>query len=101
MSDGTYTRCTGLVWRLGPDRVLLRRVGGGTSGGGVGGGGGVPAEAELTGAAAVVWLALDGPRGTDELRAELVSAGSAAPNDELAVALELLTGHGLVERVEP
>ena len=51
MSQPIYTRATGVVWRVGPDRVLLHRSG-------------VEPDAaaiELTGLVAYAWIALDEP----------------------------------------
>jgi hypothetical protein len=60
-----YTRAWGVVWRLGPDRVLLRRVG-------------VPPDAaavEITGRAVFAWIALDEPGTIAEIVERLTDAG--------------------------
>jgi len=64
MSDPTYSRRTDLVWRSGPDRILLHRVDG-------------PAETastELSGPVAFVWLALDEPATVEQLISRLAEA---------------------------
>ena len=57
MSETVYARSPDVVWRLGPDRVLVRRVGGR----------GEDAAAELLGAAALVWIAVDEPATRNEI----------------------------------
>ena len=83
----TWEREPNVVWRLGPDRVLVRRVGGD--------------GLDLVGAAALVWIALDAPRTRADLIAELssVSAAAAEPS-ELDAAVSELLQHQLV-RVSP
>ena len=79
-SEG-YVRCPQVVWRLGPDRVVVRRIGG---------------EAlDLLGAAAVVWVGLDGPRTVAQLLDELGEFGLDAA--ALQAALGGLVQHGLLE----
>jgi hypothetical protein len=51
VSEPIYSRAPDVAWRLGPDRVLVRRIGEV----------GDEAAAELLGAAALVWVALDEP----------------------------------------
>ena len=56
-----FVRCPQVLWRQGPDRVLVRRVSG---------------EAlDLLGAAALVWVALDGRRTAAQLLDELGEFG--------------------------
>ena len=57
VSETVYARSPDVVWRLGPDRVLVRRVGGR----------GEDAAAELLGAAALVWVVLDEPATTSAM----------------------------------
>lgn len=60
MSDAgepVYSRASDVVWRLGPDRVLVRRVGAI----------GHDAAADLLGDAALVWIALDEPGTTSAI----------------------------------
>jgi hypothetical protein len=61
VSEPVYSRAPDVVWRLGPDRVLVRRIGGR----------GEAAAAELIGGAAVAWVALDEPATRSELRTRL------------------------------
>ena len=70
MSEPVYSRAPGVVWRLGPDRVLVRRIGAH----------GDDAAADLLGEAALVWIALDEPL-PDERLWELIddAAGSIEP----------------------
>lgn len=85
MAD-TYARSPRTLWRVAHDRVIVRRAG--TLD--------LPAmESDLTGAAAVVWLALAIPQGDDALRAALTDAGSDAADAALREALALLAEHGL------
>ena len=83
MSEPVYARMPGVVWRLGPDRVLVRRVD-------------VPdgQPRDLQGSAALVWISLDEP-GT---RAQVVERSSRAgheiePDDGIRLLLdeELIT----------
>jgi hypothetical protein len=59
-----YSRAPDVVWRLGPDRVLVRRVR-------------VPERQprELQGAAALVWLTLDEPATQCQVVERLGAAG--------------------------
>ena len=56
-SDPVYARAPNVVWRLGPDRVLVRRVGGD--------------GLDLLGPAALVWIALESPLTHSELASEV------------------------------
>jgi hypothetical protein len=58
MTEPVYSRAPDVVWRLGPDRVLVRRIGATGEG----------AAAEMHGVAAHVWLLLDTPTGESALR---------------------------------
>lgn len=73
-----WEREPNVVWRLGPDRVLVRRVGGD--------------GLDLVGSAAMVWVALDGPRTRADLVDEIssVSAAAAEPEALNAALRELL-----------
>ena len=77
-SAATWEREQNVVWRLGPDRVLVRRI----SGDGL----------DLVGAAALVWIALDSPRTRAALVDEIssVSADLASAEALDAVLRELL-----------
>jgi hypothetical protein len=78
-----YARATDVVWRAAPDRVIVQRVD--------------PAlpepAADLLGAAALVWTALDEPANTTELEERLIDAGVFI---DWAVALERLVAAGVV-----
>lgn len=92
MTDGTadhpsgampdeFVRCPQVLWRQGPDRVLVRRVSG---------------EAlDLLGAAALVWVALDGRRTAAQLLDELGEFGLDAATVHSTLAL--LVQRGLLE----
>ena len=60
-----FSRPENVVWRLAPDRVLVRRVGDLSDDG----------CADLIGFAAAVWVGLDEPASLTELRARLADAG--------------------------
>ena len=82
-TGATWEREPNVVWRLGPDRVLVRRVGGD--------------GLDLVGAAALVWVALDGPRTRAGLVEEISSASTAAAEPEaLGAALSELLERQLV-----
>ena len=77
-----WRRRADVLWRLGPDRVLARRVG---------------AEGvDLVGAAALVWVALDAPTDLAGLTAELDGLTDATL--DVAGALAELESAGLIER---
>ncbi len=86
MSDGAaalYARAQRVLWRQGPDRVLVRRVSG---------------EAlDLLGMAAMVWVALDSPRTVAGLIDEL--AEFVANTSGVEATLHDLLARGLVEAV--
>jgi glycosyltransferase involved in cell wall biosynthesis len=77
-----YERVTRVVWRQGADRVLVARLDGDS--------------ADLVGAAALLWLALDEPRTIDVLAAELAEFGVGG--ELLGRALEQLLDAGLLKR---
>ena len=69
-----------VVWRLGPDRVLVRRIG--------------EDGLDLMGAAALVWIALDRPQPIETLEAELrASAGEV----DVESAVSELVSAGVIE----
>lgn len=76
----TYERVARVVWRQGADRVLVARLDGDS--------------AELVGAAALLWLALDEPRTLDMLAAELAEFGVG--RELLGRGLEQLLDAGLL-----
>ena len=63
-----WEREENVVWRLGPDRVMVRRIGGD--------------GLDLVGAAAMVWIALDLPRTRAGLVNEIAAASAAAAEPE-------------------
>jgi hypothetical protein len=89
--EPAHARATGLVWRRAADRVLVRRVGDHSD----------RAASELTGAAALVWLALETPLPRAPLRAELAASGAEDPDTELDRALGLLRDHDLISGPDP
>lgn len=80
-TESAYARVRRVLWRQGPDRVLVRRAGG---------------EAfDLLGLAAMVWVALDAPSSLAELTEELAEL---VPNvSGLEATLHDLVVRGLVE----
>ena len=83
-----YRRGRDVVWRSGPDRVLLQHVD-------------RPAETaatDLLGDVAVVWLALDTPATRDELAERLADADVTV--GDLDGDLRYLLDHGAIERFE-
>jgi hypothetical protein len=91
-----YTRHRQVLWRLGPDRVLVRHP--------------WPAEgreqaADLLGLAAMIWIALDEPATLDEIEQRLAEArdpGDPAPalaRDDISDTLDHLVATGWVESV--
>lgn len=78
-----WEREPNVVWRLGPDRVIVRRVG--------------DDGLDLVGPAALVWIALDGPRTRAGLVEEITSATDDAPEPSaLEGALRELVDRRLV-----
>lgn len=84
---GSYRRPDDVVWRLAPDRVLVRRVGDLSDDG----------CADLLGLAAEVWVGLDEPASIAELRARLAEADI---DTDCTDALAELVERGWVERVD-
>ena len=76
------SRRSDVVWRLGPDRVLARRIG--------------SDGLDLVGAAALVWVALDEPTDLEGLSAEL--CGLSDEPIDVAAAVAELEAAGLIER---
>ena len=82
-SNAKFLREPNVVWRLGPDRVLVRRIG--------------SEGLDLVGPAALVWIALDSPRTRSGLVDEISSALCAATDiADLEAALSVLVDRGLV-----
>ncbi len=65
MSGIRFTRANDVVWRSGPDRVLVQRISGPPE----------TAATDLIGDVAYIWLALDTPATRSELIARLADAG--------------------------
>ena len=87
MSEPVYSRLPEVVWRIGPDRVLVHPVGA------------LPESEvkELLGPVALVWLALDEPCTADELVNRLSDAGLELTG--LTADLGRLVDAGLVSLV--
>jgi hypothetical protein len=64
-AEPVYARAPDVVWRLGPDRVVVRRIGAS----------GDATAADLLGDVALIWIALDEPAGSAALSDRLVAAG--------------------------
>ena len=73
-------RADRIVWRVADGAVLTQSVDGGPDAG----------ASELTGWAAMVWVALDEPASRDEL---MVRLETSAPEVDHAVAALLASGH--------
>ena len=80
VSATTYTRSPAVLWRVGPDRVLVRRTG--------------HDGLDLVGIAAMIWIALDRPRTPTDLQSEL-SELSDEPID-LDATLASMVASGLI-----
>ncbi len=89
MSETVYSRAPDVVWRLGPDRVLVRSSG--LSRGG--------RSSDLIGLVAVVWLVLDEPGSYLELWQRLAGTEIMEHASEADVqrAIIELSDEGLVE----
>jgi len=80
----TLSRAARVVWRLGPDRVLVQRIGDRTSDG----------QADLHGIGAMLWLATDQPRSLVEVVAELHAADHAIESSAVDAAVDVLVATG-------
>jgi hypothetical protein len=80
-----YARDPRLIWRVAADRVLTRRVGDHSE----------QSTSEVTGPAAVLFLALDRPLTVDELATELALAGSPQADELVGPTIDVLVTHGL------
>ena len=78
-----FARCRDVLWRMGGDRVVVRRL--------------CADGLDLIGAAAMLWAALDQPRSLQDLCAELDEF--AVTPDVVATTLNDLISQGLVERL--
>lgn len=90
MSGEIHSREPKVVWRLGPDRVLVRRVDGADGD-----------THELHGAAALVWIALDEPGTVADVTARMAAAGLVAEPAATAAALRMLVDEHLVSSQAP
>ena len=79
-----YTRADNLVWRSGPDRVLLQHIEGPLE----------TAATDLLGDVAYVWLALDTPATRAELAERLADADVSVT--DLDADLTYLLDHALI-----
>ncbi len=86
-----FARVPQVLWRLGDDRVIVVRVGGSRP----------RLTADLTGATAVAWLALDRPRPLSGLIAQLATAGSDDARERTVDAVTELLAAGLIKRQVP
>lgn len=85
MGDRRFARVTDVVWRSGPDRVLIQRIDGPPE----------VAAIDLLGEVAFTWIALDTPATRSELEARLADAGIGVA--DLDADVDYLVDHGLVE----
>ena len=90
MTTRRYARMSGVLWRAASDRVLLRRVCDYSP----------DSAADLTGSAALLWVALDEPLSASELRSELAIAGYADVIAECDLAISMLLDHRLIAEVD-
>jgi hypothetical protein len=79
-----WGRSADVLWRLGPDRVLVRRVGDG--------------GLDLLGVASMVWITLESPHTLDEVTRELRDVEPSIDEVSVDAALTELTRLGIVER---
>ena len=86
MSEPFYSRAPDVVWRLGPDRVLVHSVGADRR------------TRDLQGVAAFVWISLDEPGTRAQVVARLTESEIVADADK---AINLLVASGLVVANEP
>jgi hypothetical protein len=84
-----YARSSDVVWRAGPDRVLLHRIGGPTE----------AAALDLIGDVAYVWIALDTPATSAELAERLADADIIVA--DLAADVQHLVDNELITETLP
>lgn len=85
--DSRFVRLVEAVWRLAPDRVLVRRVWPK---------GDEDHAADLLGVAALIWVALDEPATMVELADRLTDADQVIASDDLQETLDSLLQTGWV-----
>ena len=95
--DPVFARAANVVWRIAPDRVLVRHVVDGQQGGGSG----VDRAADLMGAAALVWVALDEPATAVQVVERLRREDLARPVAEIADVARQLVDAGWAARASP
>ena len=89
--DTVFVRAAEVVWRVAPDRVLVRRVDDGEPRSADDGDNDVDDAADLMGAAALVWVALEEPATAAQIVERLGHADLARPTAEIAdVARQLV-----------
>ncbi len=100
MSEAVYSREVDVIWRLAPDRVLVRHAGIGSPGDTQPDGDGnadVPVEAaDLMGLAALVWVALDEPAAAGELVDRLAAEHLDSTVEDAAATARQLVAAGWV-----
>lgn len=84
-SETVYARSPDVLWRLGPDRVLVRRVS-------------VPEGQswDLGGAAALVWISLDEPGTSSDVMARIAAAGLEAGQGQTDDTIRILLDQQLI-----
>lgn len=87
-----YARLTQVVWRLAPDRVLVRRVWPEI---------GREEAADLLGSAAMVWIALDQPGTAQDIIDRLAEVDQVVELGDLETTLRQLIEHGWIVRGRP
>lgn len=90
VNQGAFCRTRGVVWRLAPDRVLVRRIGDHSE----------EAAADLTGIAAQIWLMFESVSSIDQLATELDAAGQGVDRSELARCVAQLTSLNWISLVD-
>jgi hypothetical protein len=96
-----FVRAANVVWRIAPDRVLVRHVVDGQHGGDSGVDSGVDSAADLMGAAALVWVALDEPATAVQIVERLGREDFARPVAEIADVAGQLVDAGWAARASP
>jgi hypothetical protein len=85
VSEPVYARAPDVVWRLAPDRVLVRRIGAPD----------LQAQ-DLHGAAALVWISLDEPGTMSGVTERIIGAGLEVERDDAEVTIRLLLDERIV-----
>ena len=90
MSGPTYARVADTVWRLAADRVIVRHASIDADDTGV----------DVTGLAALVWVALDEPASVDELAVRLAAEEFSVLNTDVSSVVGQLGDAGWVRRID-